>query len=179
LRRQGLTEIFFESAEPSFDELAPDAFFRRFPEGEYEVEGVTLDDQELEGEVQVTHLLPARPANISISGVPAAEDCDAEDLPEVKKHKSVMISWDPVARSHPKLGRTNEKIEVVKYQVVVEREEPTLLVFSVDLPPDVTEIEVPAGFIALGDAFKFEILVREASGNQTAVESCFEIEKED
>jgi hypothetical protein len=68
---------------------------------------------------------------------------------------------------------------VVKYQVVVEREEPTLLVFSVDLPPDVTEIEVPAGFIALGDAFKFEILVREASGNQTAVESCFEIEKED
>jgi hypothetical protein len=179
LRRQGLTEIFFESAEPSFDELAPDAFFRRFPEGEYEVEGVTLDDQELEGEVQVTHLLPARPANIKISGAPAAEDCDAEDLPEVDDDEPVIIRWDPVARSHPKLGRTNEKIEVVKYQVVVEREEPTLLVFSVDLPPDVTEIEVPAGFIALGDAFKFEILVREASGNQTAVESCFEIEKED
>ena len=48
---------------------------------------------------------------------------------------------------------------------------------SVDLPPSVTELEVPAGFIALGDELKFEILVREASGNQTAEESCFEIEE--
>ena len=30
LRRQGLTEIFFESAEPTFDELSPEDFFRRF-----------------------------------------------------------------------------------------------------------------------------------------------------
>jgi hypothetical protein len=49
-----------------------------------------------------------------------------------------------------------------------------VLVYSVDLPPSVTEIEVPPGFLALGDAFKFEILVREASSNQTAIESCFE-----
>jgi hypothetical protein len=33
LRRQGLTELFFESAEPSFDELSPKQFFLRFPEG--------------------------------------------------------------------------------------------------------------------------------------------------
>ena len=38
LRRQGLTQLFFESAEPSFDELAPEEFFRRFPEGEYEID---------------------------------------------------------------------------------------------------------------------------------------------
>jgi len=75
----------------------------------------------------------------------------------------------------PEIGKTGEEIEVVKYQVVVEREEPILLVFSVDLPPGVTEVEIPSGFIALGDEFKFEILVREASGNQTAVESCFEV----
>ena len=31
LRRQGLTEIFFESAEPTFDELPPNVFFNRFP----------------------------------------------------------------------------------------------------------------------------------------------------
>ena len=30
LKRQGLTEIFFESAEPTFDELDPQDFFRRF-----------------------------------------------------------------------------------------------------------------------------------------------------
>lgn len=174
LRRQGLTELFFESAEPTFEELSPRAFFRRFPEGEYEIEGVTLDDQELESETEVTHLLPAPPDDIEIAGHEAAEDCDEDDIPSVSG--PVVISWEPVTHSHPDLGRTNERIEVVKYQVVVEREEPSLLIFSVDLPPSVTEIEVPAGFIALGEEFKFEILVREASGNQTAVESCFEVE---
>ncbi len=68
------------------------------------------------------------------------------------------------------------EIEIVGYQVVVEREEPSLLVLSVDLPPEVTELQVPAEFIALGEEFKFEIVVREASGNQTVVESCFEVE---
>ena len=48
LRRQGLTEIFFESAEPTFDELPPSVFFHRFPEGTYEVEGVSLEGDELE-----------------------------------------------------------------------------------------------------------------------------------
>jgi hypothetical protein len=33
LRRQGMTEFFFESAEPTFDEVSPAQFFRRFPEG--------------------------------------------------------------------------------------------------------------------------------------------------
>ncbi|MGH8523439.1 MAG: hypothetical protein ACREXY_04265, partial [Gammaproteobacteria bacterium] len=37
LARQGLTQLFIESAEPSFDELAPEKFFRRFPEGAYVV----------------------------------------------------------------------------------------------------------------------------------------------
>src|SRR5688572_1222043 len=52
LRKQGMTEIFFESEEPTFDELSPAQFFRRFPEGVYEVEGITLDDEELEAEIR-------------------------------------------------------------------------------------------------------------------------------
>ena len=176
LRRQGLTELFFESAEPPFDELDPEDFFRRFPAGVYEVEGVTLDGAELESEVLLTHVLPAPPGNLMLNDVPAAEDCDADPLPSVIE--PVVIRWNPVETSHPDLGVFTEQIEIVKYQVVVEREEPELLVLSVDLPPDVTEFEIPPAFIALdsGDGFKFEILVREDSGNQTAVESCFEIE---
>jgi hypothetical protein len=172
LWRQGLTELFFESAEPSFDELPPEKFFRRFPEGEYEIEGITLEGQELESTAELTHVMPAPPDNILVSGVEASEDCD-DYVPVVEE--PVVISWDPVGESHPEIGRTGESIEVVKYQVVVEREEPTLLVYSVDLPPDVTECSVPESFTALGEEFKFEILVREASGNQTAVESCFAI----
>jgi hypothetical protein len=177
LRRQGLTEIFFESDEPSFDELDPRQFFRRFPAGTYEVEGITLDGEELESEVELTHLMPAPPEGVEVSGVPAGNDdvdCEEQDPPVVTE--PVVVSWEPVAFSHPEIGRTDEPIEVVKYQLVVEREEPELLVYSVDLPPDVTEMEVPSDFIALGEEFKFEILVREASGNQTAVESCFAVE---
>ncbi|MCI0529083.1 MAG: hypothetical protein L0Y56_16730, partial [Nitrospira sp.] len=59
---------------------------------------------------------------------------------------------------------------------VLEREGPPTLVLSVDLPPGVTSLEVPESFTNLGEEFKFEILVREKSGNQTAVESCFELE---
>ena len=40
LRQQGMTEFFFESAEPSFDELSPARFFNRFRQGIYEIEGV-------------------------------------------------------------------------------------------------------------------------------------------
>ena len=36
-------------------------------------------------------------------------------------------------------------------------------VFSVILPPDVTELTVPEEFIALGDEFKYEVLAREES----------------
>ncbi len=176
LKRQGLTELFFESAEPGFDELSPEAFFRRFKEGTYEVEGLTLEGEELESEVELTHLMPAPPGNVMVSGIAAAADCDADDLPAVPDGDPVIISWEAVTHSHPDLGRKDEPIDVVQYQLVVEREEPTTLVFSVDLPPEVTELTIPAGFIALGDEFKYEILVREEGGNQTAIESCFEID---
>ncbi len=170
LGRQGLTELFFESAEPPFDELSPRRFFRRFPEGIYEVEGRTQDWTEMESEAVVTHIMPAPPGNITVAGQPAAENCDADDLPVVSN--PVIIDWDPVRTSHPTIGKTGP-IQIVNYQIVVEREEPTPLVFSMDLPPNRTRARVPWQLINLGEEFKFEILVREASGNQTAVESCF------
>jgi hypothetical protein len=177
LRRHGLTEVFFESEEPSFDELPPEEFLERFPEGEYKFVGRTVEGDKLEGTATLTHLLPAPPANILISGEAAAENCDAEVLPVVSD--PVIIEWAPVTLSHPDIGTptSSPAIEIVGYQVVVEREEPTLLVFSVDLPPGATSVEVPPEFIATGTEFKLEILVREASGNQTAVETCFEMEE--
>jgi hypothetical protein len=174
LKRQGLTELFFESAEPTFDELAPEEFFMRFPEGVYEVEGVSLEGEALESEVEVTHLMPAPPINnnLQVSGVDASEDCD-EDVPLVGA--PIVISWDPIELSHPDLGRTNELIEVEQYQVVVEDEE-SGATLSVELPPDVTSYQVSDDFIGLAGEFKYEVLVREASGNQTATESCFAVE---
>jgi hypothetical protein len=173
LRRQGLTEIFFESAEPPFDELAPREFFKRFPEGVYDIGGITLDGQELDSEVRLSHVLAAPPANIRVASIPAAKNCDVEPLPSVSR--PVTIDWDPVTRSHPRIGKSGP-VTVDHYELIVEREEPKLLIFSVMLPPERTQFTVPAGFISLGDSFKFEIIVRATNGNQTAVESCFEVE---
>jgi len=169
LGKQGLTELFFESAEPPFDELSPQQFFRRFPEGRYEIEAITLDGGELAATVRISHVMPGPPENVLLSGAPAAEDCDAVPLPSVAE--PVVITWDPVTESHPEIGKPGKPVEVEHYQLVIEREG---LVLSVELPPDVTEFEVPAALTEPGDEIKFEILVRAAgSGNQTAIESCF------
>ncbi|MCH9693350.1 MAG: hypothetical protein K0U72_02475 [Gammaproteobacteria bacterium] len=182
LRRQGLTEIFFESAEPQFDDLAPATFFRRFPAGTYEVEGITLDGEELESETELTHAMPA-PPNPTVNGTAVAMQCDDEepgyDAPTVEG--DVVIAWDPVARTHASLGNPQDSpdISIFNYQLVVEAEletpngEEFASVLSVILPPGVTAMTVPEEFLTQSDTFKYEVLAREVSWNQTAIESCF------
>ena len=107
LRKQGLTELFFESAEPEFEDLDPADFFARFPAGEYDIEGRTLDGDELESETEITHLLPA-PAEPKVNGVEAAEDCDTP-LPGVMR--PVFITWDEVEESIDPEDPDNEDFE--------------------------------------------------------------------
>lgn len=178
LREQGMTEFFFESDEPSFDELSPEEFFERFPEGSYDIEGVTLDGEELDGEIELSHVLAAPPANITVNGEPAAANCDAE-LPEVSE--PVTLDWDAVTQSHPTLGTTGVAVTVQQYEVVgeIEREgeTPDVLVFKADLPAGVTAFEFPEDFTGMADGeIKFEIVTKLDNGNQTAAESCFELE---
>lgn len=170
LRSQALTQLSFESAEPSFDELTPEEFFLRFPEGRYEIRGLAQGGDTIESTAVLSHVLAAPPENILVSGAPAAESCDAKPLPRVSP--PVTIRWDPVTASHPDIGKSGP-IEVSRYQFVVEGEDVEL---SVDLPPTVTEFEVPAGVTAQGKQFKFEIIVRTTTGNNTAVESCFRLQ---
>ena len=189
LRRQGLTEFFYESAEPTLDELAPETFFARFPEGTYEVEGISLDGIEIESETEITHAMPAPPVAF-VNDVPAAQQCDDEesgyDAPVILADEYV-ITWQPVTTTHPELGYPQgaSGLVVVNYQVVVETDletpdgEEFTTVFSVILPPDVTEMTIPGEFLEQSDEFKYEVLVREESWNQTAMESCFLTEEDD
>jgi hypothetical protein len=171
LARQGLSEIPFESAEPSFDDLAPSDFFLRFPEGIYEVEGLALDGTEYESETFLSHVLVAPPEDVTVSGVPLDEECD--DGGEAVS-SPVVIEWAPVTRSHPTLGSSGP-VSVQHYEVVVEIEGTDFKAKAV-LPPDVTEFEVPAAVLELSDELKYEIIVLNDNGNQTAVESCFSLE---
>ena len=181
LRRQGLTEFFFESAEPPFDELLPEEFFARFPTGTYEIEGVTLEGDEMESETAITHAMPAPPAP-TVNGEPAAMQCDEDeggyDATEVSNAGGIMIAWPAVESTHPSIGypQGSSDIEIYNYEVVVEveiGEDEFASVLSVILPPEVTSMTIPAEFIAQGEEFKYEVLAREASFNQTATESCF------
>jgi hypothetical protein len=40
----------------------------------------------------------------------------------------------------------------------------------------VTQFEVPSDVTDLGNEFKFEIIARTASGNNTAIENCFTVQ---
>ncbi len=179
LRRQGLTEFFFESAEPPFDELSPAAFLNRFKPGIYEIGAVSLDGVEFEEEVRVSHVLAAQPQNIKVNGQPSAENCDG-DLPVVSS--PVTIDWDPVTTSHPTIGTPNVPVNVMQYQFVceVEREGrvPEELAFVVDLPKGRTQFRCPADFtsLSINGEVKFEIITKLTNNNQTSVESCFELE---
>jgi hypothetical protein len=42
--------------------------------------------------------------------------------------------------------------------------------------PDVTEFEIPESLTAAGGVFKFEIIARTSTGNNTAIESCFRMQ---
>jgi len=188
LRRQGLTELFFESAEPPFSELTPAQFFARFPEGTYEIEGRTLEGDELESETDISHAMPA-PPNPTVNGEEVAVQCDDElpgyDAPTVGG--DVVIAWAPVTHTHPALGdpQNSDDITIINYEVVVEAEletpegEEFVSVLSVRLPPDVTEMTIPAEFLEQTDTFKYEVLAREESWNQTAIESCFLLEEDE
>jgi hypothetical protein len=169
LRTQGLTQLSFESSEPPFDELAPQDFFRRFPEGRYEIEAHLDAGGSARATALLSHVLAAPPENIRLSGVPAADRCDEGALPIVAP--PVTIAWEDVTASHPDIGsQSRGPIKVRRYQLFVEGNGTKL---SLDLPPTVTAFEVPTAVTNPSGTFKFEIIVQTATGNNTAIESCF------
>ena len=51
-----------------------------------------------------------------------------------------LIAWDAVTQSHPDLGKTGP-VTISLYQLFVERDGVN---FGLNLPPSVTQFEVPA-----------------------------------
>ncbi len=155
---QGITELFLESAEPSFDEQPLGDFLALFPAGIYRFRGRTTDGRRLRGRAELTHILPAAPILIFPVG---GEEVDP---------KNAVFMWFLVP--DPAGG------EIVGYHVVVECEEPELTILEVDVGPEVSSITVPPEFL-VGEECKWEVLATEESGNQTISEAEFEIEGEE
>lgn len=173
MAKQGITELFFESAEPTFDELDPVAFFNRFPAGEYEVEGVTLDGREVEGETTLSHVIPAAPV-IYVGDNPANpnEGCDDVDsnnpAASVDLNGNLPIAWDPVLNSHPSLGKAGPVV-VDSYILAVETED---IEVAATLDAETTRFIVPAELVNVGEVVKVEVLVKDDTDNQVGTEAC-------
>lgn len=153
LKLQGLSDFFFESAEPSLDEFSMEEFLNRFPEGVYEFETVTIDGVEQDGDAWFTHTIPAGPVIISPTEG------------EVVDPTATVIMWEPVTHTtsfHP----PQVPVAIVGYQVIVTREEP-LRVYSVDVSSETSSIGVPAEFLEPGTEYEVEVLAVEESDNQT------------
>jgi hypothetical protein len=151
--KTGVTELFFESEEPSLAELPLEEFLARFPEGEYEFEGVTIEGEEIEGVAMLTHAIPDGPVLVA-PAEGAVVDPDA-----------TFVDWEAVADPPGS--------SIVEYEVIVERAD-VLRVFDVHVPAAATRVAVPPEFLEAGKPYKFEVLAIEAGGNQTLSESFFE-----
>lgn len=181
LRGFGLTEQLNETNEPVVAELVegfPDLecdepeftleeLFELFPEGVYEFKGQTVEGDDLDGEATLSHVIPAPPEIVAPS---------EDDGPQ--NPNNLVIGWERV--DEPILaglgrGPMLDEVEIVGFEVVVEREDPEpLVVFTADLPADATEIKVTPAFLQPGASYKFEVLQIDVSGNQTIAESEFE-----
>ncbi len=153
---QGITELFFESAEPSFDEQPLADLLALFPEGTYVFKGMTTDGHSLKGKAMLTHALPAAPLQVFPKD---GEDVDPEDA---------VFEWAPVADPPGS--------EIVSYHVVVECEEPALRKLEADVGPMVTTLTVAPEVLDGADECKWEVLAIEESGNQTISETEFGID---
>ena len=154
-------------------------FLNRFKQGIYEIEATTLDGVEFEEEANLSHVLAGPPQNIKVNGKPGASNCDG-NLPVVSA--PVTIDWAPVTMSHPTIGKPNVAVNVKQYQFVCELERegqvPEEMVFIVDLPRNITQFTCPTEFTSLSTdgEVKYEIITKLNNNNQTAIESCFELE---
>jgi hypothetical protein len=155
---QGITEFFFESAEPSFEEQTLDELLELFPAGKYRFVGTTTDGKKLKGKARLTHALPEAPVLVSpIEG----EEIDADDA---------VFSWQAVPDPPGS--------EIVGYEVVVECDEPEFTKLTALVGPEVTSLTVAPEVLGQEDVeeCKWEVLAIEESHNQTISEEEFAVE---
>jgi hypothetical protein len=163
LAELGLAELFFETNEPSNQDVAIGDLLANLPAGQYKFGGKSVDGAGMEATATLTHDIPAAPVIMS-----PLEDAvvDANNL---------VISWNPVTES-----LTGTDITIAAYQLIVEKEMESHphafanVALSVHVSPSVTSITVPPEFLEPGTSYEFEVFAIEESGNQTISESAFE-----
>lgn len=159
MAEQGGTELFLESAEPTFEDLPLRQLLARWPAGRYEFRGVGLDGESLKGSAILTHDLPDGPVLVS----PIAGDGRQDPGHTVLRWRRV-----PPPNGSPIIG----------YQVIVVEPDTGIrslpnVTLDVMMPPTARRLRVPAGFLKPGTDYEWEVLAIERGGNQTLSSSTF------
>lgn len=144
----GLTELFFEGAEPSLDEVPLATLLDLFPQGRYRFTGTTIDGSDIGRTATLSHAIPDGPL-VSVSLGP---------------DNHLAISWQAVTAPPP--GFPDESISIVGYQVI-------LGTFQVTVPATTFSVTVPPEFVATLSSGEqaFEVLAIDAGGNQSITEA--------
>lgn len=150
----GMTELFFEGAEPALADFPLHDLLALMPEGTYTFIGKTVDGVDLVSTATLSHAVPAGP--------PVSARVDDDD---------VTIRWRRVTA--PPEGFPDRPIRIVGYQVIVES-------FQVTLPASSRRVTLPPEFVRSLEPgeYPFEVLAIDQSGNQTITEGSFEIEND-
>jgi hypothetical protein len=144
LRPLGLTELFFEASEPSFDEVPFSQFKKRFPEGRYRFRGRSVEGRRMVASDRLSHVIPAAP-RVTFPADGAELDPDG-----------FTVTWEPVTRP--------AGVDIRTYIVTVVQGERDL---DIELPGSATSVAIPGEFLEPGIDSELEVLSREKSGNQT------------
>ncbi len=181
----GLTELFSESAEPSYvaeeDQDEPEIeradILTLFPPGVYKFFGVTVENEILIGEARLTHVIPCAP-DIEIVIEPGTLRVEWEEVQTV-----VHPRWQPEDEDEDQLciGRRPDIVgyEGVFEMVVEEDDEERVFVNTATLPADAESFTASPEFIAAAAEFradgdlvelKVEVIAIEASGNKAITE---------
>jgi hypothetical protein len=166
LAKLGLTELFFESVEPTNADVPIDQMLAKLPEGNYTIAGPAQENGNslgrTSGTAWLTHDIPAGPRLVS----PA----EGSTVPV----RGVVARWRPVSKTI-----TGEPVTIIAYQLIIEKDaEPHRhmigkLGLSIYVPRTVTSLAVPNGFLQPGTKYTWEVLAIERSGNQTLSSGAF------
>lgn len=136
----GLTELFFESEEPSFDDISLEDFKALFPAGVYTFEATTPDGGVLVGMAELTHDIPG-PVTLDVTG-------------------PTIIAW--TLPTEPLEGEP----EIDHILVIIDGEGVT---FTIELDASDTSLIVPSP-LPFGTDYTIEVLTVDEKGNATIAE---------
>jgi hypothetical protein len=161
--KQGGTELFLESSEPTFAQLPLAQLLARFPAGTYTFRGTGLKGERYVGTALLTHDLPEGPRLVSpLEG----------DAPQDPGRTTLRWTGVNAANGSP----------IIAYQVLVVQPETGLRslptrTLDVMMPPSARSLVVPRGFLRRGTEYEWEVLAIERGGNQTLSGATFRTSK--